>query len=114
MSIKVHYLHSHLSEFPANLGDVSEDQGERFHQDVKVMDERYQGRWNCSMMADYCWNPNRWGLAPLPNCKCGASEQTADQVLTACPIHRAPRGARGLTVLDDEIRCWLNTTTASI
>ena len=43
MSIKVHYLHSHLSEFPANLGDVSEEQGERFHQDVKVMEERYQG-----------------------------------------------------------------------
>ena len=41
MSIKVHYLHSHLSEFPANLGDVSEEQGERFHQDVKVMEERY-------------------------------------------------------------------------
>ena len=56
MSIKVHYLHSHLSEFPANLGDVSEEQGERFHQNVKVMEERYQGRWNCNMMADYCWS----------------------------------------------------------
>ena len=54
MSIKVHYLHSHLSKFPANLGDVSEEQGERFHQDVKVMEERYQGQWNCNMMADYC------------------------------------------------------------
>ena len=42
MSIKVHYLHSHLSEFPANLGNVSEEQGERFHKDVKVMEERYQ------------------------------------------------------------------------
>ena len=56
LSIKVHYLHSHLSEFPANLGDVNEEQGERFHQDVKVMEERYQGRWNCNMMADYCWS----------------------------------------------------------
>ena len=52
MSIKVHYLHSHLSEFPANLGK----QGERFHQDIKVIEERYQGRWNCNMMADYCWS----------------------------------------------------------
>ena len=57
---------------------------------------------------------HRWGLAPSPNCECGASEQTADHVLTACPIHRAPHGARGLTVLDDETRCWLNNTTASI
>ena len=56
----------------------------------------------------------KWGIAPSPNCECGASEQTADHVLTACPIHRAPHGARGLTVLDDETRCWLNNTTASI
>ena len=48
------------------------------------------------------------------DCECGASEQTADHVLTACPIHRAPHGARGLTVLDDETRCWLNDITASI
>ena len=35
---------------------------------------------------------HKWGLAPSPNCECGASEQTADHVLTACPIHRAPHG----------------------
>ena len=57
---------------------------------------------------------HKWGLAPSPNCECGASEQTADHALTACAIHRAPHGARGLTVLDDETRCWLNDTTASI
>ena len=57
---------------------------------------------------------HKWGLASSPNCECGASEQTADHVLTACPIHRAPHGARGLTVLDDKTRCWLNNTTASI
>ena len=51
---------------------------------------------------------HKWGLAPLPNCECGASEQTLDHVLTACPIHRAPHGVRGMTVLDDETRCWLN------
>ena len=64
------------------------------------------GRFHSSM--------HKWGLAPSPNCECGASEQTADHVLTACPIHRAAHGARGLTVLDDETRCWLNNTTASI
>ena len=57
---------------------------------------------------------HKWGLAPSPNCECGPSEQTADHVLTACLIHRAPHGARGLTILDDEIRCWLNNITASI
>ena len=57
---------------------------------------------------------HKWGLAPSLNCECGVSEQTADHVLTACPIHRAPHGARGLTVLDNETRCWLNITTANI
>ena len=57
---------------------------------------------------------HKCGLAPSPNCECGASEQTADHVLTACPIHRAPHGPRGLSILDDETRCWLNNTTASI
>ena len=64
------------------------------------------GRFHSSM--------HKLGLAPSPNCECGASEQTADHVLTACPIRRAPHGARGLTILDDETRCWLNNTTASI
>ena len=57
---------------------------------------------------------HKWGLAPSPNCECGASEQTADHVLTVRPIHRASHGARGLTVLDDKTRCWLNDITASI
>ena len=56
MSVKIHYLHSHISDFSDNIGDVSEEQGERFHQDIKVMEQRYQGRWDSNMMADYCWN----------------------------------------------------------
>lgn len=55
MSIKLHYLHSHLDWFPANLGAMSDEQGERFHQDLAIMEERYQGRWDVHMMADYCW-----------------------------------------------------------
>ena len=30
MSIKLHFLHRHLACFPENLGDVSDEQGERF------------------------------------------------------------------------------------
>ena len=56
ISVKVHFLHSHLSYFLENLGAFSEEQGERFHQDIKVMEKRYQGKWNVSMIADYCWN----------------------------------------------------------
>ena len=57
---------------------------------------------------------HKWGLASSSNCECGATEQTANHVLIACPIHRIPHGAQILTVLDDETRCWLNTITASI
>ena len=54
-SIKLHYINSHLDQFPENLGDVSEEQGERFHQDLKTIEDCYQGRWDIHMMADYCW-----------------------------------------------------------
>src|SRR5678815_4554356 len=55
MSLKIHFLHSHLTFFPPNLGAVSDEQGERFHQDIQQMEKRYQGRWNEAMMSDYCW-----------------------------------------------------------
>ncbi|GBL96669.1 hypothetical protein AVEN_207826-1 [Araneus ventricosus] len=52
MRLKVHFLDSHLDYFPENLGAVSEEQGERFHQDIKEMERRYQGKWNVSKIAD--------------------------------------------------------------
>ena len=54
MSLKVHFLHAHLDYFPQNLGNMSEEHDERFHQDIKSMETRYQGHWDVSMMADYC------------------------------------------------------------
>ena len=59
MSIKLHFLSSHLDYFPDNCGDYSEEQGERFHQDIRVMEERYHGRWDVNMLADYCWSLKR-------------------------------------------------------
>ena len=35
------------------------------------------GRFHSSM--------HKWSVAPSPNCECGASEQTPDHVLIACP-----------------------------
>ena len=55
MSIKIHFLFSHMDRFPENLGAVSDEQGERFHQDIKTVEQRYQGRWDSHMMAGYCW-----------------------------------------------------------
>ena len=59
MSVKVHYMHSHLDLFPENLGDISEEHGERFHQDIKVMEEGQQSRWDYNMIADYSWSLKR-------------------------------------------------------
>ena len=56
MSLKLHFLHSHLNYFRDNLRNVSKEHGERFHQDIQVMEKRYQGRWNEAMMGDYVWN----------------------------------------------------------
>ena len=55
MSLKMHFLHSHIDFFPENLGAVSDEQGERFHQDIDTLEVRYQEFWNESMMADHCW-----------------------------------------------------------
>lgn len=55
MSLKIHFLHSHLDFFPNNLGDESDEHGERFHQQMKAMERRYQGFWDEAMMGDYCW-----------------------------------------------------------
>lgn len=59
MNLKLHFLDSHIDHFPENLGDYSEEQGERFHQDISEMETRYQGNWNINMMADYCWTLKR-------------------------------------------------------
>lgn len=50
MNIKLHFLHSHLADFQKNLGVCSDERGERFHQDLKVMEARYEGRQD-----DRCW-----------------------------------------------------------
>ena len=55
MSLKIHMLDSHLCFFPANLGAVSDEPGERFHQTISLMEKCYQGKWCTGMLADYCW-----------------------------------------------------------
>ncbi|UYV64577.1 hypothetical protein LAZ67_3001230 [Cordylochernes scorpioides] len=55
MPLKIHFLHSHLDSFPDNLGAVSDEHYERFHQDISSMEKRYQDRklrrkWRSSPM----------------------------------------------------------------
>ena len=44
MSINLHFINSHLDQFPENLRDMSEEQGEWFHQHLKTIEDRYQER----------------------------------------------------------------------
>jgi len=54
-SLKIHFLCSQMDFFPENCGAVSDEHGERFRQHISSMEKRYQGKWNCAMLADYCW-----------------------------------------------------------
>jgi hypothetical protein len=51
MSLKIHFLHSHLDFFPTNRGDVTNKHGERFHQVISTVEKHYQQKWNLTMLA---------------------------------------------------------------
>jgi len=59
MSLKNHFLESHLDFFSENLSEVSDENGERFHQDIVATEKRYRGKWTSNMLADYCWTMKR-------------------------------------------------------
>ena len=46
MNLKLRFIDSHVEYFPENLGVYSEEQGERFYQDIEVMEQRYQEKWD--------------------------------------------------------------------
>jgi hypothetical protein len=55
MSLKMHFLHSHLDPFPVNCGALSDKHSEHFHQDISAMENRYKGKWSAAILASYCW-----------------------------------------------------------
>jgi hypothetical protein len=54
MSLKLHFLNRTSIFFPENVDAASEEQGEGFHQDIKEMENLYQGRCNVHIMGAYC------------------------------------------------------------
>lgn len=56
MSLKLHFLHNHLDFFPPNLGDFSDEHGERFHQDISLIQARFKGKDTQHMLGSYCWS----------------------------------------------------------
>ncbi|GBN75468.1 hypothetical protein AVEN_127567-1 [Araneus ventricosus] len=55
MSLKIHFLRSHLEFYLENRGSVSDEHGEQFHQAISNMGARYQGKWKPKILADYFW-----------------------------------------------------------
>ena len=49
------FLKNHLDKFVENLGDYSDQHGERFHQDIMVIEKRYKGKNYAHMLGDHCW-----------------------------------------------------------
>ena len=59
MSLKIHFLHSHFDFFSENLGNVSDEHGERCPQDISKIKTHYQGKPGDRMMGDYGWYLHR-------------------------------------------------------
>jgi hypothetical protein len=59
MSLKIHFLDSHLYYFTDSLGAVCDEHGERFHEGISVLEKRYQGQSGARMVSDYCWTMKR-------------------------------------------------------
>jgi hypothetical protein len=55
MSLKLHFLDSHLDFFPDNLGSVSDEHGDRYHTDISALEKRNQGERSAKIISDYCW-----------------------------------------------------------
>ena len=60
MSPKMHYLDGHVERFEKNCGDFSDEQGERFHQDIVEFERRYKGKSIINMLGEYCWSLCRY------------------------------------------------------
>lgn len=60
ISLKIHLLNSHLDDFPANMGDFSDEHGERFHKDVKTIERAYKGKNFGNMLGYHCWTLARY------------------------------------------------------
>jgi len=65
MSLKVHYLDAHIDFFQENNGAMSDEQGERVHQDLAEVVRRFQSSTNDAMLAEYCWGLTRSPKSPF-------------------------------------------------
>lgn len=56
ITIKMHSLICHLDLFKSSCGKFSDEQGERFHQDIKRNEDIYKGHSMVNGLGTYCWS----------------------------------------------------------
>ena len=59
MCLKIILLDSHLDFFPETLRAVNDEQCECFRQEISTVENRYQGKWSPTMLAENCWTKKR-------------------------------------------------------
>ena len=59
MSLKIHFLETHLNFFPRKSRRNQYEHGESFHQDIMAIKKPYQGKLASSILADHCWTLKR-------------------------------------------------------
>jgi hypothetical protein len=55
MSLKIYFLDSHLDFLPKNLGEVSDERCERFHQDFSIIEKGFVGRFELWYVCRLLW-----------------------------------------------------------
>lgn len=67
----------------------------------------------CTGVGRFKSSLKKWGLTDSAVCECGEPEQTAEHIITGCPLF-SPPSVSGLFDLDPETRVWLHDTELAI
>ena len=57
---------------------------------------------------------HKWDMASTAACECCTKEQTAEHVITSCPIYHCPNGVRVLLNVNKNLVTWLMETYLAI
>lgn len=55
----------------------------------------------------------KWGLTDNATCECGEPEQTADHIISTCPLYKPP-SEEALFIVGQNTKAWLDDTKLDI
>ena len=62
MSLKMHFLLSHLGSFHVSCDATRDERGVQSYQDRSAVENTYKGKQCAAILADYCWKSERHAL----------------------------------------------------